>query len=154
MNSLIATTDCTHSWSEPGPQRVAFTIDAWQGLTDGLIQCAACGQYAVVNLLDWGGRNLRFRIFSVASAESKTASVFLRDMNSDYCDLSRHQAEVNALLAATEQPSLLILASVPGVNVIKSLPVAERNPEPGFWRESIPNGETWFPLFNFDCATS
>jgi hypothetical protein len=154
VNSLIATTDCTHSWSEPGPQRVAFTIDAWQGLTDGLIQCATCGQYAVVNLLDWGGRNLCFRIFSVALAGSSTASVFLRNMNSDYCDLSRHQAEANALLAATERPCRLILAGVPGLNVITSRPVVERKPEPTFWRESIPNGETWFPLFDFDCAPS
>jgi len=111
--------DHDHDWSVPGTAlELTFTIDFWQGPTDAIVQCGQCGDFALLRLLHWSDRNLSKRIFVVAALPEAAVGIFLRNMRSDYCDLSRHKAEVDSLLATAESPSGVIEADVPGLEVI------------------------------------
>lgn len=82
--------------------RLAFqhVIDDWQGVTSGLARCRYCNADFLLHLQAWRGTRLNERVYAAFTLDPDVASVFLRNMRSDFCDLSRHAAEVEALLAA------------------------------------------------------
>ncbi len=125
-----------------------------------MLRCQECSEFSVIRLLDWGHRNLQTRIFSLASLPVDSARVFLRNMSSDYCDLSRKQQETEALyhslnpvshIVAIGLPDLVILDLVQtastGSPVTKSATTPIRYPD---WRTLTPQPETspWFQLFD------
>lgn len=115
-------TTCSHDWDAAGRQlTVVFTIDGWQGATDAIVRCAGCGTPALLRLLHWSGRNLGTRVFAVSGLDSREVDVFLRNMKSDYCDLERHRAEVDALMATTGPVSRVIIARVPEMRTLASI---------------------------------
>ena len=123
---------------------IAFTFDYWQGLVAGLLCCDTCGHYGLARLLDWRGGQLEQRIFSIANLKREPTSVFLRNMNSDYCDLSRKTAEWNALIA-TSPARLLGLFQLPEMRCLASRNLIE---SPGYpdWRQlavDAPNSPWW-----------
>lgn len=139
-------TDHRHTWCLPGNSLdIVFTIDDWQGPTDALVRCTACDgcegceTIALLRLLHWSGPRLTKRIFAVSPLPDSAVSVFLRNMRSDYCDLHRHQAEVDALIATAEATSDVIVVDVAELRVL-----ARHDPEvmrgrPLSWRQSAPD---------------
>lgn len=75
-------------------------IDHWQGVTAGLFLRSDSGELALAWLIAWDGPRLSERVYAVADVPSENARVYLRNMRSDYCDLGRHQAETDALIAS------------------------------------------------------
>jgi len=115
-------TSCSHDWErQDRPLAVAFTIDSWQGATDAIVRCAGCGAYALLRLLHWSGRNLSTRIFAVSGLNNPAVTVFLRNMKSDYCDLERHRAEVEALTSTAGPVSRVVVTRMPEMHVTASL---------------------------------
>jgi hypothetical protein len=130
---------------------LCYTFDDWHGVVNGILHCQGCDEYSVIRLLDWGGFNLRTRIFSLACLPADSAWVFLRNMNSDYCDLTRKQDEAHALyhclnpvmfIVAIELPDLVLLDKVP-----KSTAPPITYPD---WRVLSPDQDNspWFALFD------
>jgi len=115
-------TSCNHDWERQGaPLTVAFTIDSWQGVTDAIVRCTGCGAWALLRLLHWSGRNLSTRIFAVSALDNQAVTVFLRNMKSDYCDLERHRAEVEALTSTAGPVSRVVVTRMPEMHVTASL---------------------------------
>lgn len=134
-------TDCVHDWRTPGKSLDAvFVIDDWQGPTDLVVQCRECRAYALLRLLHWSGRNLTTRIFAVAGLDTQAMGIFLRNMRSDYCDLSRHGAETAMLMATASPLSCGVILRVPELIVLASLDVMELG-EPSLrsWRDQAPD---------------
>jgi len=140
-----ADNDCHHDWLVSGePLNPCFTIDFWQGLTSGLVKCEACQQYNLLHLQAWQGRNLRDRIYSCAPLLNSSAAVFLRNMNSDYCDLTRKQQEVDALIVSAGPVQHLVLVK----DTIVDSSCSPRHLKPGYlhWRE-LGDSDSWFSRF-------
>ena len=143
-------TDCTHDWLQTGSSlAAAFVIDEWQGPTDFVVRCTGCGTYALLRLLHWSGRNLATRIFSVAYLDSQAMEIFLRNMRSDYCDLSRHSAETAMLVATASPLSCGVILRVPELEILASLDLAELGNQPArSWRDQAPaeNDPRWLEV--------
>lgn len=117
-----------------------FVIDDWQGPTDAVARCVHCGTYTLLRMLHWGGRNLSRRIFATAPLPAAAVEVFLRNMKSAYCDLSRHQAETDALAATAEPVDGGVIVTVPEMAVIARLPRDELGETRiRSWREETPD---------------
>ncbi len=131
-----------HTWDEVGAHlAVAFTIDAYGGVTDAVIECD-CGRHALLNLLDWLGPNLDKRVYAVSESSTEATAVFLRNMRSDYCDLTRKAAEVNALAAAASPVTRVLGLRLPALQVIATM---QANPRRPIWREDLiePGATGW-----------
>jgi len=79
--------------------------------------------------------------------------VFTRDMNTGYCDLSRHEAEYNALLTSVDPLSAVITTRVSSGLVEKVLaPERLAGQKVRSWRECPPdeNDAGWLALFDGD----
>lgn len=117
---------CTHDWSIPGSElKPVFVIDDWQGPTDAIVRCQACGAYVLIRLLHWSGRNLATRIYALASLDDDAVHIFLRNMKSAYCDLSRHGAETDMLIATATGIDGGVILQVPELRVRSRLEAAE-----------------------------
>lgn len=130
--------DCGHDWRDE-PVDIVLTIDACHGPTDALVKCPRCGQYYLLRLLHWQGPRLALRIFALATLPADSVTVFLRNMRSDYCDLSRHQAEVDALMAIAEPVSRISVIDMDQMRVVTDLPRAEAGKlDIKSWRRQAP----------------
>ena len=132
-----------HDWLRlEATLEVRCEIDGDNGITDAVIVCS-CGQHALINLLDWTGPRLARRVFSVSLLGADPVGVFLRNMRSDYCDLTRKAAEVAALAATAEGAAAVLAADTPELRVLAVEQTAVRRP---FWREDLgAAGETGWP---------
>lgn len=143
---------CSHDWLQAGVRpTLTLTIDAWQGSTDAVLTCQQCGGHAIMRLVHWHGRNLDHRVFAIYDLPAHAAAVFLKDMGTGYCDLSRHQAELNALLGAAGPARALITMSMAQGSigrVFDSSALAGRKVRS--WRDDPPveNDPHWLALFN------
>ena len=148
MNSPTDSSElCAHTWSQTGSQlSFSYTIDYWQGATTGLVQCTDCRNMALIHLQAWSGTNLTRRVYSVALLNQRVAQTFLRNMRSDYCDLSRKASEVDALISVANPVETVLL--VDGQTVIRIL-ATETSPPTGYhaWREALPYNDSWLSHF-------
>ena len=110
-------------------------------MTDCMVQCD-CGQYALLSMLDWSGPRLERRIYAVSALPDEPAAVFLRNMRSDYCDLTRKAHEVAALYASADAVSAVLAAEVPQLTVLATEEATVRRP---LWREDLeaPGTTVW-----------
>ena len=91
---------CEHSWLVPGARTpLAHCFEDWQGLICGLVQCQYCGSPAVLQLIAWRGKQLEDRLYSVGELPDDATEVSIRNMQSDYCDVTRQDREVEALMS-------------------------------------------------------
>lgn len=122
--------------------RIHYVLDADNGVTDAIVACS-CGQYALLNLLDWTGPGLARRVFSVSLLQDKPVRIMLRNLRSDYCDLSRKHAEIAALCATADRVGVVLAADVPELRVRAVERACVRRP---LWREDLATpGETGWP---------
>lgn len=118
--------NCRHDWQRADTKLdVQFVLDQWQGPTDAVVRCGVCGEVALLRLLHWSGRNLCTRIYALASIDSAAFAVFVRNMRSASCDLSRHGAEVQALMATAAPVSEGLIVLVPEMQVLATLDLGE-----------------------------
>lgn len=118
--------DCRHDWlRQEANLTPVFIIDEWQGPTDAIIQCAACGRFALLRLMHWSGRNLLTRIYGLADLDNNAVSIFLRNMKSAYCDLSRHGAETDMLVATASPITGGVIVKAPEMRVLSHLDASE-----------------------------
>ncbi|XOV88445.1 MAG: hypothetical protein ACFHX7_00860 [Pseudomonadota bacterium] len=130
-------TNCVHDWGRPGCQlHLAVVADEWQGATTAIARCSGCGASSLLQLLAWQGKNLANRVYLLSPIPARVTDVFLRNIRSSYCDLSRHGHEFAALVAATERPAGLIATRLPDLLVLamRAIPEGTRYPVPD-WRE-------------------
>jgi hypothetical protein len=131
---------------------LTYTLDEWQGVLNGMLHCQGCNSYSIIRLLDWAGKNLQTRVFSLADLPADSAKVFLRNMNSDYCDVTRKQDEANALYFCLGPVTHIVAIEVPGLKLLDS--IRNKNttticyPD---WQTLSPKPESsaWFQLFDF-----
>ncbi len=90
------------------PLSFVFVIDHWQGVTAGLLKCLRCKTHALVYLLGWEEPRLTRRAFALSIVPAEVATIYLRNMNSDFCDLERHRMETEALVSACEPANTVI----------------------------------------------
>jgi hypothetical protein len=136
---------CSHCWCDQGKLNITFTIDDWQGPTDALVRCTLCGTTAFLNVIDWAGKNLSSRVFSLSLLPNSAVQVFMRNMRSDYCDLERHRAEVEALITTRRAAESIVLTR--DLQVVSIQPVTSRKPKLAAWRDDLPAGQSWFDCF-------
>ncbi|MFN3236894.1 MAG: hypothetical protein ACE37D_07530 [Pseudomonadales bacterium] len=138
--------NCQHSFVTQGATTaVAHMFADWQGLVSGLTQCQHCGAPAILQLLAWRGPRLAERVYSIALLPEAATEVFLRNMQSAYCDLTRQAHEVDALMNLGEihhigmfnLPELLCQGSLPYEQAIH-----HQN-----WQDIDPEDPTWWSLF-------
>lgn len=134
-------TDCRHTWLRQGELlEPAFIIDDWQGPTDAVVRCRDCGHFMLLRLLHWRGRNLATRIFALADLDDQAVTVFLRNMKSAFCDLSRHGAEADMLIATASAITGGVILEAPQLHVLAPLGTAELgNPKLESWRKQAPD---------------
>ena len=89
--------------------KITFELDSWHGITDGIFECQHCHQFLILEMVDWSGEDQAIRIYMTAPVETAVVNVFLRNARSDYCDLTRHGQEVDALLAHAQRRFLTVL---------------------------------------------
>ncbi len=127
------------------------TLDDWQGLINGIVYCPRHDQHAVVRMLDWGEKNLQNRVYSLANVARDSVEVFLRNMSTDYCDLTRRQNEVSALYTSSDPVESIILLHLPELEVLGTCP-ADGLPalEYRHWQQIKPDpaSSQWFKLFD------
>jgi hypothetical protein len=102
-------------------------------MVDGLISCSRCNATALARLLAWRGENLDLRMFSLAEIDSEPARTFLRNIASDYCDLTRKQAEWEALIA-TAMPTRIGVFQLPKLLCVDVRPLSVAPDYPD-WRQ-------------------
>tara|TARA_R110002072_G_scaffold64_15_gene530 strand:- start:17712 stop:18266 length:555 start_codon:yes stop_codon:yes gene_type:complete len=130
---------------------VVYEFEHWQGVVDGIIGCSACGQTALIRLLDWRGEQLQQRIYSIGLIPTEVSDVFLRNMRSHYCDLQRKHDERQALYSAV--PATQIgLFSLPDMQCEKNHSVASPIQYPK-WQQLAPDhpDSPWWPFFLDNC---
>jgi len=142
----------THEWlNQSARVNLVFTFNDWQGVVNGILQCRRCNDFCVIRLLDWSNKNLRTRIFSLASLPDESASVFLRNMNSEYCDLSRKQHETEALYHSLDPVTHIIAIGLPDLMILGVVPFATPMPiKYPDWHTLAPDpaNSSWFQLFD------
>ena len=151
MNKQALNDQHIHDWFDAFAKlTLHLTFNDWQGVVNGMLRCHACDEFAVIRLLDWGHKNLRTRIFSLASLPVDSAHIFLRNMNSDYCVLSRKQQETEALYHSLDPVAHIVAIGLPelvilGVQSVPTKPI--KYPD---WHTLTPHPETspWFQLFD------
>ncbi|MCB1693051.1 MAG: hypothetical protein KDI19_09815 [Pseudomonadales bacterium] len=143
------TQDCEHDWLVRGRTlALTFTIDDWQGPVEFISRCTGCGRFALLRLLYWTGVRLDTRVFAVSLLGNEAAGTFLHDMETGYCDLQRHAAELMALVSSAG-PIERVVTTSPGPVVRSSCPTAYA---PSLasrpWREIEPGreDERWHKL--------
>lgn len=112
----------------------------------GLVQCRDCGSPAILQLLAWRGARLKERVYSIAELPEDATEVFLRNMQSAYCDLTRQSHEVEALInlgvikqiGCFELPELLC-------RDIHTYTEPVRHPP---WEEILDGDPTWWTYFD------
>ena len=130
----MAETHQRHAWNCVGETLpLVFVIDAHDGVTDAIAECS-CGQHALLNLLDWAGKHLQERVYTVSELATEPARVFLRNIRSDYCDLTRKAAEVEALGVAASAVSAVLGLSLPDLRVVATEKAHTRRP---IWRVDL-----------------
>lgn len=92
---------CDHLRAGPYPFTIEFVLDAYLGVADAVIRCNRCQRRYLINLIDWELPTLRERTFAVRGVDDKVFARFAHDVSRDYCDLTRKQAEADALIAAS-----------------------------------------------------
>lgn len=133
-------TDHQHDWCAPGNALdLTFTIDFWQGPTDALVRCSRCGAFALLRLLHWSGPNLRTRVYALSELPARAVTVFLRNMRSDYCDLGRHQAEVDALIATAGPVSDVLVVDAASLRTLAHHDADVMRDRVVSWRRSTPD---------------
>lgn len=50
-------------------------------------------------MVSWRGERLQDRTYSIGSLPEAATEVFIRNMQSAYCDVTRHNREIDALLS-------------------------------------------------------
>lgn len=132
---------CVHDWQRVGTRlQVVYSIDDWQGVTEAVVCCSACQAHALIRMLHWRGRNLATRVFSLAPLPAQVVSVYLRNMKSAYCDLTRHAAESTALFAAAGDLTGGVIVEVPDMLIIGVLgPEELGGRRPRSWRDQPPD---------------
>jgi len=109
-------------------KKPAFVLDDYQGITDAILYTD--GGYVLATMIAWEEESMKRRIFGISDLEEHVVKTFLRNMNSEYCDLQRKTHEVDALVSsagkvklviAVEQPDNVLLASaVPNAQISKT----------------------------------
>lgn len=107
-------------------------LEDWLGPVTALLRCPECNTHALIYLVAWQSPELKHRIFAVRVVPDEATRTYLRNIRSDYCDLTRKQSEFDALIAAAEPASLLISVHD---NQIEATVPAETNPVLQSWRE-------------------
>ena len=111
-----------YSWSTPGETlQIAHFFEDWQGLVSGLVLCRHTGRAAILQLLAWKGTYLEQRIYSIGLLPTRATDVFIRNMQSAYCDVTRVSHEVETLMSLRDfqcaglfhMPKGLCLATCP-----------------------------------------
>lgn len=98
-----------HSWATSGTTiKPVVAMDDWMGPVMGLLRCAECGLYGLIYLVAWEAPELRNRIFALRMVPRQAATIYLRNISSDYCDLTRKQSETDALLSSADNVSQLL----------------------------------------------
>ncbi|MBL6692153.1 MAG: hypothetical protein ISP91_17370 [Pseudomonadales bacterium] len=122
-----------HSWALPGEHlEPVLILEDWLGPVTALLRCPVCDTHALIYLVAWQSPELKHRIFAVRVVPDEVTKTYLRNIRSDYCDLTRKQREFDALITAAEPASLLI--SVRG-NQIEATAPAKTNPTLQSWHE-------------------
>ena len=138
--------NCEHSWCTPGSApTLAHIFEDWQGLIRGLALCRHCGAPALLELLAWRGRNLNERIYSIGVLPRSATEVFIRNMQSAYCDVTRYANEIDALthMGQVEQIGWFQLPEYVCQAVITApKPLPHKN-----WRDIDPKDDTWWHEF-------
>ncbi len=111
-------TQCAHDWTaHDGELHIVVVADDWQGATTAIARCSGCGLHVLLQLLAWQGKHLENRVYILSPIPSQVALVFMRDIQSNYCDLTRHGQEFDALIAATDPAVSLVATKVPGFRI-------------------------------------
>lgn len=126
-----------HRWGEPGSAiDPVVVLEDWLGPVSALIRSAREDGYAVIYLVAWEAPELKRRIFALRVVSDTAADIYLRNIRSDYCDLERKQNETEALFAAADPASLLILTSD---NLIEAISPTDLSPPQQPWRDINPD---------------
>jgi len=98
-----------HSWELPEARlEPAVVLEDWLGPVTALLKCRECATHALIYLVAWQAPELKHRIFALRFVPDGAAATYLRNIRSDYCDLTRKQNETDALIAAAEPVSHLV----------------------------------------------
>ena len=143
---------CHHDWQQAGVRiNCDYLLDDWLGPVSFLSRCCHCGQYAMLRLIDWSVPQTTRRIYLLQALPREATSVYLRNMNSSYCDLARKQQETQALLSTASGPQHLLLLHLPALLIERTmaLPAGEK-PRPGPWQTHLPDAANlhWFNLLD------
>jgi hypothetical protein len=121
---------------------------AWQdGPVDAIARCRACGAPALLRLLDWAPPDFRLRVYALAALRAEDAALLLRDLARGSCQVSRAQAEVEALVHAAGPNERLVALDVARARVTASAPLPPgATGEPAAFPARLPRADDsrWF----------
>lgn len=111
----------------------------------GLVQCQFCALPGIFQLLDWRGTQLDQRIYSVGHLPRAATEVFIRNMQSAYCDVTRHSHEVEALINLRQLAHIGVY-QLPSYECLDYVSAAAPIKHPD-WQQLKPEGH-WWAKFN------
>ena len=98
---MTDTRDCVHDWQRVGVSPdVVHVLDFELDLTDAVVSCARCEALALLHMLGW--RTSGSRVFGVSRLPADGVHTFLRNMASEFCDLTRKRDEAEMLVSLAE----------------------------------------------------
>jgi hypothetical protein len=96
----------------------------------------------------WSGQHNELRIFSMALLQNKTVQIFMENQDRAFCDLSRRDQELKALLASAELCHLLFELDINTGEMTKTLACNNLSRiSYQSWQKGLPNQAYWQHCF-------
>jgi len=145
---------CMHTWHQTPSQHdptglhILNLIDHWQGPTAAVITCFKCQVPGIIWMQAWSGQHNELRIFSMALLQNKTVQIFMENQDRAFCDLSRRDQELKALLASAELCHLLFELDINTGEMTKTLACNNLSRiSYQSWQKGLPNQAYWQHCF-------
>ncbi len=119
-----------------------MVLDYYQGITDALISVE--GQYYLAAMIAWDEAKTMLRAYAISPVGDQVASVFLRNMRSDYCDLARKSQEIEALVTASDASMGVLVTDLNDVSTAYLQTVTEKLSKRS-WRDGLMPWARWQP---------
>jgi ribosomal protein S18 acetylase RimI-like enzyme len=123
------------------------------GVIDAIVRCKDCDAHALMRLADWAPPDYTLRVYTLAALRPEDSALYIRNTARGSCQISRINAEVEALVAAAGPVQVMFAADTRRERVI----AAGRLPphlaaEPGPFPERLPltDDVRWFAILGMD----
>lgn len=124
--------------------------------TDGIVRCTTCDHPALVEMIDWGGRDHAVRIYRLAGLPPLEVEAYLTKGVRGSCDPGAAVRELESLVACAGPFTHLAACDLTRRRLLACAGLAAGEAIlPGGWREQLPaaSDETWFARLRLSKAT-